>query len=84
MTRFRGDPLRFNQPPPEPWRLTTANKTNMDLNLPETPREITRAKIALFRHQAEYIHAKDEATSAEREWLVFAANRISELESEPV
>jgi hypothetical protein len=54
-----------------------------DLNLPETPREITKAKISLFRHQSEYIHAKVEVTSTEREWLVFAANRISELESEP-
>lgn len=54
-----------------------------DLNLPETPREITKAKIALFRHQAEFIRAKDEVTSIECEWLVFAANRISELELEP-
>lgn len=54
-----------------------------DLNLPETPREINRAKIALFRHQSEYLRAKESITNTEREWLVFAANRISELESEP-
>ena len=56
----------------------------MELNLPETLREITRAKIQLFRTQSEFIQSKDEVTSTEREWLVFAANRISELESEPV
>lgn len=54
-----------------------------DINLPETPREITKAKIALFRHQSEYLRAKESITNTEREWLVFAANRISELESEP-
>lgn len=53
-----------------------------DLNLPETPREITKAKIALFRHQQEFIHAKDEVTSTEREWLVWSVNRVAELESE--
>lgn len=53
-----------------------------DLNLPETPREINRAKIALFRHQAEYIRAKDEVTSTEREWLTWSTTRISQLESE--
>ena len=55
-----------------------------DLQFPETPREITRAKIQLFRTESEFIQSKDEVTSTEREWLVFAANRISELESEPV
>ena len=51
-------------------------------DLPETPREITRAKIALFRHQAEYIHAKDEATSTERSWLAWAVDRVAELEAQ--
>jgi len=38
MTRFRGDPLRVNHP--EPWRLTTANKTNMKpANTPESIKE---------------------------------------------
>ena len=54
-----------------------------DLNLPETTREITRAKIQLFRTKSEFIRSKESVTSIEREWLVFATNRISELESEP-
>jgi len=51
-------------------------------DLPETPREITRAKIQLFRTESEFIRSKDEVSSTEKEWLVWATGRISQLESE--
>ena len=51
-----------------------------DLQFPSTPKEIARAKVQLFRHEAEFIRAKDEVTSMEREWLAWATGRISELE----
>ena len=54
----------------------------METILPETPREITKAKISLFRHEAEYIRAKDEVSETERSWLAWSVDRISELESE--
>ncbi len=53
-----------------------------DSSLPETPREIARAKVALFRHESEFIRSKEGISPTEREWLVWAANRINELESE--
>jgi len=57
-------------------------QTNMETPFPETPREITKAKIALFRHQSEHIRSKDEVTSVERDWLAWSVNRISELETQ--
>ena len=51
-------------------------------NLPETPREINRAKIQLFRTQSEWIMSRESVTETERQWLVWATGRISTLEME--
>lgn len=61
-------------------RLFTSHTAMNDL--PETPREIARAKVQLFRRQSEFIRAKDEVNNVEREWLAWSVNRITELEAE--
>jgi len=52
-----------------------------DLNLPETPREINRCKLALFSHQAEFIMSKDSVTDIENDWLKWSETRCAELEA---
>ncbi len=51
-------------------------------DLPETPREINKAKAQLFKHQREFLLAKDSVNPAEREWIEWSSNRIPMLEAE--
>lgn len=52
-----------------------------DLNLPETPREINRAKLAMFTNAFEYHSDKEDKSPAEVEWLAYIPKRIAELEA---
>jgi len=52
-----------------------------DLNLPETPREINRSKLAMFANQREVILSKDSITDIESDWLKWSETRCAELEA---
>lgn len=52
-----------------------------DLNLPETPREINRSKVAMFQNAFEYHSDKEDKSPAEIEWLKHIPSRIAELEA---
>lgn len=54
-----------------------------DLNLPETTREITRAKIQLFKNQREFIASKNDPSEQEEIWMSWSGARIIDLEKEP-
>ena len=53
-----------------------------DLNLPETPREINRAKLAMFQNAFEYHSDKEDKSPAEVEWLKEIPARIAQLEAQ--
>jgi len=62
--------------------LVTQNHLRMnDLNLPETPREINRSKLAMFTNQREVILSKDSITDIENDWLKWSEARCAELEA---
>lgn len=52
----------------------------MNDEFPSTPKEINRAKLALFTNEAEFIRSKEDASKAEKDWLPWADGRCDTLE----
>ena len=54
----------------------------MDVPLPDSAKEINRAKVAMFTNAFEYHSDKEDKSPAEVEWLKEIPARIAKLEAQ--